>query len=112
MTSVDPESAATRPGLGAVAGGVALTVVGGVAAWLATFWALSQAAAVFSAGRAAEGWTLAARPVLIPLGMVMTWLLVRRSTGGRWSHAVRVLGIGAAISVMLPLLDAFVSAGF
>jgi hypothetical protein len=90
---------------------VILTTVGGFAAWLATDWALSQASAVFSAGRTTEGWILALRPVALPLGMVIAWL-VSRSTVSEWSRLMRVLGAGVFISVALLFFDGIMSGGF
>jgi hypothetical protein len=90
---------------------VILATVGGFAAWLATAWALSQGAAVSSAGHMAEGWVFAIRPVVIPLGMVIAWVVFRSAARG-WSRVVRVLGTGAAISVALLFLDGILSGGF
>ena len=95
-----------------VIGATALALVGLPAAWLATVWALSQATAVSTAGHPAEGWVLALRPVLIPLGMVITWTGVRRSGTRGWTLAVRVLGSGALLSVVLLFLDGVLSGGF
>ena len=89
---------------------VILTTVGGFAAWLATFWALSQATAVFSAGHTAEGWVLALRPVALPIGMVIAWIMARSTVSG-WSRLMRVLGTAVAVSVALLLLDGIVSGG-
>ena len=93
-----------------VLGAACLGTVGGFAAWL-TGWALSQAAAVSNAGYVVEGWILAARPALIPVSMVIAWILAERSTARGWSRTVRVLGTGAAISVILLFLDGVLSAG-
>lgn len=54
----------------------------------------------------------ALRPVLIPLSMTITWLVVRRSGAGGWTRAVRILGCGAVMSVSLLFLDGVLSAGF
>ena len=90
----------------------ATLAVGAPAAWLATFWALSQAAAVANAGQVTEGWVLAMRPVLIPVGMMIAWLAVRRSSPGGWPRAVRILGSGAVISVIVLFIDGVISTGF
>jgi hypothetical protein len=89
----------------------AALAVGAPAAWLATAWALSQAAAAASAGQAAEGWILAMRPVLIPVGMMIAWFAVRRSSPRGWPRAVRILGSGAVISVIVLFLDGLLSTG-
>jgi hypothetical protein len=89
----------------------ATLAVGVPAAWLATFWALSQAAAVANAGQVTEGWILAMRPVLIPVGMMIAWFAVRRSSQG-WPRAVRILGSGAVISVIVLFIDGVMSTGF
>ena len=89
-----------------------LATVSAPAAWLATVWALSQATAAANAGQAAESWTLAMRPVLIPVGMMIAWLAVRRSTPRGWPRAVRILGSGAVISVIVLFLDGILSTGF
>jgi hypothetical protein len=89
-----------------------LTTVGAPAAWLATVWALSQAAAVANAGQVTEGWVLAMRPVLIPVCMMIAWFAVRRSSPKGWPRAVRVLGIGVVVSVIVLFIDGVMSAGF
>jgi hypothetical protein len=91
---------------------ITLAAVGTLVASLATRWALSQAAAASGTGRAAEVWILAMRPLLIPLCMLVTWLAVRRSSGTGLTRAVRILGSGVVMSVILLFLDGVVSAGF
>lgn len=103
-----PTAAWPRP---PVVTAVILTAVAGFAAPLATGWAWSQASAVFSAGHSAEGWVFALRPVALPIGMVIAWI-VSRSTVSGWSRLTRVLATAVAISVALLLVDGIVSGGF
>jgi hypothetical protein len=92
--------------------GAAALAVGAPAAWLATVWALSQAAAAASAGQAAEGWILAMRPVLIPVSMMIAWFAGRGSSSKGQARVVRILGIGAVVSVIILFIDGFMSTGF
>ena len=61
MGSNSPASAAARVQPGVVNAVLVLAAVNVLLGWLATAWALSQAAAALSAGRETEGWTLPAR---------------------------------------------------
>jgi hypothetical protein len=111
MRMNNPKAAAVKPWRHVISAAI-LATVGAPVAWLATFWALSQAAAVASAGYTAEGWVLAMRPVLIPVGMVIAWFAVRRSSPGGWPRAVQILGSGAAVSVIVLFSDGIESGGF
>jgi hypothetical protein len=112
MRMNDPKVANVQPARHLVFGAVTLAAVGAPAAWLATAWALSQAAKTASAGQAAEGWILAMRPVLIPVAMTVAWLAARRTGPKGWARAVRLLGTGALVSVIVLFIDGVMATGF
>ena len=109
---MNTSKAAAAEGARYLARGTVALAVGAPAAWLATAWALSQAAAAASAGQAAEGWILAMRPVLIPVSMMIAWFAARGSSPKGWARAVRILGIGAVVSVIVLFIDGVMSTGF
>jgi hypothetical protein len=109
---MNSSKAAAAEGARYLAIGAAALAVGAPAAWLATAWALSQAAAAASAGQAAEGWILAMRPVLIPVSMMIAWFAARGSSSKGRARVVRILGIGAVVSVIILFIDGFMSTGF
>ena len=109
---MNTSKAAAAEGARYLARGTVALAAGVPAAWLATAWALSQAAAAASAGQAAEGWILAMRPVLIPVSMMIAWFAARGSSPKGRARAVRILGIGAIVSVIVLFIDGVVSAGF
>jgi hypothetical protein len=52
------------------------------------------------------------RPVLIPVSMMIAWFAGRGSSSKGQARVVRILGIGAVVSVIILFIDGFMSTGF